>query len=87
MKTAMDHHPWPFSFIRSSENIVNTYIIEVSKCTEHLRRNKPLTAFIVGVGALWNIYCLTHLLLREIRVLAQVTDPLIFLHDSSPNPV
>ena len=83
----MEHHPRSFLFIRSSQNIINAYIIEIRKSAEHLRRNKPLTAFVVSVSALWNIYRLTHLLLGEIGILSKISDSLIFLHASSPNPV
>lgn len=54
--------------------------MEFCQSAENLRRQHSLAAFIVSIGSLGDAYRLSQLFLREIAVLAKVTDSSIHRH-------
>ena len=68
--------------VGSPKDVINTDIIKIGKSAQHLRRHHSLTALIIGVRPLRNIYGLTHLLLREVCIFSEVSNTLISLQSN-----
>lgn len=65
--------------VGSPKDVINADIIKIGKSTQHLRRHHSLAAFIIGIRPLRNVYGLPHLLLREVCILSEISNTLIFL--------
>lgn len=70
--------------IRLAVQIVHAHAVIPRQCAQHLRRQHPLPALIVGIGPLRQVQRLPDLRLRQIGVLAQIAQPWISFHVASP---
>ncbi len=68
--------------VGSPKDVINTDIIKIGKSAQHLRRHHSLAAFIIGIRPLRNVYCLPHLLLREVCILSEISNTLISLQSN-----
>ena len=66
--------------VGAAKEIVHADLIKVSQGTEYMRRDHPLSAFIISICPLGNIDCCSHLRLREVVIFPQVTDPVVLFH-------
>ena len=60
--------------VTQAQNIVCRRTIEFGQADQHIRWNIPLTQFIVAVDLLRTVQNFCHLLLRHIRIFAQIPD-------------
>ena len=70
--------------IRLAEQVVHAYAVIPRQCAQHLRRQHPLPALIVGIGPLRQVQRLPDLRLCQIGVLAQIAQPWVSFHVASP---
>jgi len=62
------------------EQIIHAYAVEIRQGAQNARRNHPLAAFIIGIGALGDIDCRADFFLREMRIFTQFADPFLSFH-------
>ena len=68
------------SAVCAAQNVVHADTVKIRQSAQHLGRNHPLPALIVGIGSLGQVDGLTHLCLGKIPVLPQVAYSWIALH-------
>ena len=68
------------TLIRQPQQIVHADAVIGGKGDEDMGRDHPLTALIIGIGALRHIDRFAHLTLCLILILPQIADSLVFLH-------
>ena len=54
--------------VSQTKKVIDTYMIILSQCSQNMRRNHALAAFIVGIGSLRHVDLLANLSLCEIGV-------------------
>ena len=69
-----------FFLVGAFQDIIHAHLVKIRQGTEHLRGDHPLTAFIIGVGALRIPKRIADFLLGHIAVFPQIPDSSILPH-------